>query len=108
MINNRRRALAGGVVLALSMIQTSFAPHFSIFGGTWFEWVNFVTLPVLLFAVFERRRHRFGWILAIWGGFLLDVYSSQRFFGFWIAVLAVLVFAIKFGIKKYVRIPWYW
>lgn len=107
MTNSWRRILIGAVFLALAVIQTSLAPHFSVFAAAWFEWINFITLSVLFFALFERRRHRFSWILAVWGGVLLSFYS-QRFFGFWIIALATLVFMVKFGIKKYVRIPWYW
>jgi hypothetical protein len=92
-------------ILAIS--QASFFAHLAIFSNQWFEWVNFVSLAVAIVSLFERRRNNFSWFLAIFGGFLLDIYSS-RFFGFWIIVLIILVAIIKFAIKKYVRIPSYW
>jgi hypothetical protein len=95
------------VLISLALFQAGFAAHLALFGGRWFEWVNFVSLPVVLIAIFERRRRNFSWFAAVFGGFFLDIYSS-RFFGFWIIALAVLVLIIKLGIKKYVRIPSYW
>jgi len=103
----KKLILIAAAVIALFLLQTSFAPHFPFFAGRWFEWANFITLPVVLFALFERRRHNLGWGLAVLGGFLLDIYSA-RFFGFWIIVLSFAVLAIKLGIKKYVRLPSFW
>jgi len=97
-------------ILALALaavLQASFAPHFTAFNGWWFEWVNFVTVPMAAITIFERRRRNFSWIAAIVAGFFLDLYS-QRFFGFWIIFLLVFAAIVKFGIKKYVRIPSYW
>lgn len=92
---------------ALAIAQASFAPHFKLFAAGWFEWINFVDVAVAVFAVFEHRRNKFGWLAAFCGGFFLDLYSG-RFFGFWIILLLALVALIKFAIKKYVRIPSYW
>lgn len=103
----KKLILIAAAAFALFLLQTSFAPHFPFFAGRWFEWANFITLPAVLFALFERRRHNLGWGLAVLGGFLLDIYSA-RFFGFWIIVLSFAVLAIKLGIKKYVRIPSLW
>jgi hypothetical protein len=99
-----------GVLLTfvcLGIFQTTIAPHFWFFDFPWFEWLNFITVPLAIFALFERRRNNLSWAAAILGGFILDVYS-QRFFGFWIILLTVLTALIKFAVKKYVRIPWYW
>ncbi len=102
---------ARGTVLALFLpaiiLQTSFLPHFYFLAGRWFEWINFITLSIIAIALFEKRRRRFAWAAGAWGGFLLDIYS-QRFFGFWMIALLAAVLAIKFLIKKYVRIPSFW
>lgn len=105
-MNKKGAAVAAGFVVAV-LLQTSLMPHFGAFGRGWFEWINFTTLGVAIIVLFERRRHNFSWLAAVWGGLWLDIYSAH-FFGFWTIVLIALVFAVKFGIKKYVRIPWYW
>lgn len=91
----------------MAVFQAGFVSHFTVFGGWWFEWVNFVTAPVAIIAVFEHRRRNLGWFAAISGGLFLDIYSA-RFFGFWVIFLLILTALVKFGIKKYVRIPSYW
>ena len=91
----------------LAILQVSFAPHFKIFSGSWFEWVNFVDMAVFGIALFERRRGNLGWLAAIWGGILLDLFSG-RFFGFWIAALLGAVALIKMVLKKYVRVSSFW
>jgi len=99
-----------GVIFCLGILaifQVSFAPHLKIFSGKWFEWINFVDVAVLAIAIFERRRGAIGWLAALWGGIFLDMYSD-RFFGFWMLALFVLVGAVKLVLKKYVRIPSFW
>lgn len=107
MNRNAARAAVLALFLLAAILQTSFLPHFSFLGGWWFEWMNLITLPILAIAVFEKRRRRFAWTAAAWGGFLLDIYS-QRFFGFWVIALLAMVLIIKLLIKKYVRIPSFW
>jgi hypothetical protein len=104
----RKRQIAVIAVLGvLAVAQASFAPHFELFLSGWFEWVNFVNIAVVVTALFERRRNKFGWLAAFCGGFFLDLYSG-RFFGFWMIFILALVALIKFVVKKYVRIPSYW
>lgn len=92
---------------ALGICQASFPLFSGLLKAEWFEWFNFVTLPLAGIALFERPRHKSSWAAAISGGFFLDVYS-QKFFGFWIIILTATVLFVKFILKKYVRIPSFW
>lgn len=107
MNKNVARAAVLVLLLLMAILQTSFLPHFAILGKGRFEWINLITLSVFVIALFEKRRRRFSWFAAVWGGFLLDIYS-QRFFGFWIITFLTIILMIKFLIKKYVRIPSFW
>lgn len=103
---NRKEFL---IVLAIGFIgifQVSFAPHLE-FPIKWLSWLNLVDMSVIAVALFERRRNRMSWVLALEGGIFMDIYSS-RFFGFWILILLAAVAFIKLVLKKYVRFPSYW
>jgi hypothetical protein len=104
---NKKEAAIIAIFGFLAILQTSFVPHFKMSGPGWFEWVNFIDTAVAVIALFERRRHNLSWLVALWGGIFLDLYSG-RFFGFWIFTLLALVVLVKFAVKKYVRIPSYW
>lgn len=105
---SKRELVVFFILGILAIVQVSFVPHFGFFAGKWFEWANFVDVAVLVIATFEHRRGRLAWVAALWGGIFLDIYSSGRFFGFWIGLLLVLVAGVKLVLKKYVRIPSFW
>ncbi len=97
------------IVLAIGLagiFQVSFAPHLE-FSVKWLSWLNLIDIAVVVAALFEKRRNRMSWALALEGGIFMDIYSS-RFFGFWILILLAAVAFIKLVLKKYVRFPSYW
>ncbi len=102
-----KKIIALLVLAAVAASQATLTARFWVADQPWFEWINFATLAVLTIAIFEKRRRGFSWLAAIAAGFFLDIYS-QRFFGFWIILLLAAVAAVKFAVKKYVRIPSYW
>jgi hypothetical protein len=102
-----RAVLIFVALLALVLAQSSFFNHFPLFLNKWFQILNLVVIFVAVFALFEKRSGRMSYLAAVWGGFLLDIYS-EMFFGFWIALFLISVFAIKRVIKRYVSIPSFW
>ena len=78
----------------LTLFQTSFFVHFSIFGVI----PNFVLIAVILWNFFEQPKSNLGIYSALIGGFFLDVFSGRPI-GFYILIF------IKFILKKHVRIP---
>lgn len=82
----------------LTLLQTSFLVHFSIFGLV----PNFVLLLVILWNFSEKTKNLTGLFAALIGGFYLDVFSN-RFFGFNILILLGIVIFIKLILKRYVR-----
>jgi rod shape-determining protein MreD len=95
------------IIFVLAVVQASFLNHFVFFDNEWLQIGNLVALFVLVYALFERRRGRLSWVAAVWGGVLLDLFSNMHF-GVWTLSLAVLVFAIKVILKRYVSIPSFW
>lgn len=88
----------------LALLQTSFFVFFDTKGYI----LNFVLVAVLLFNLFESRRKISGLILAIFGGFFLDVFSSGlfgiNFLGFWVLTLLILSVLIKYFLKKHLAL----
>ena len=95
------------LLFVLAMIQTSFLNHFAFFDNEWLQIGNLVALFVLVYALLEKRKGRLSWVVAVWGGILLDLFSNMRF-GVWTLSFIVLVFAIKVILKRYVSIPSFW
>jgi len=103
----KTRAIPIIFLIAAVFCQITVAPHIAGFLGVWLEWINFCALATVIIAFFERKSGRLGWAAAGVSGLFLDLYS-QKFFGFWIIVLAIIVALIKFVFKKYVRVPSFW
>ncbi len=105
---NKRDFLVIAILGILEIVQVSFAPHFDFFNMPRFRWLNLVDAAVLIIAMFEHRRGHLAWTAALWGGIFLEIYSSGKFFGFWILALLAVAAAVKLVLKKYVRIPSFW
>ena len=84
----------------LTLLQTSFFVHFTVWGLV----PNLVLLAVILWNLFEDSKSPLGVFSALIGGFYLDVFSN-RFFGFNVLVLLIIALVIKLVIKRHVRIP---
>lgn len=84
----------------LALLQTSFFVHFRVFGIM----PNFLLLAVLIVNIFESPRDLTGIYLALFAGFLWDIFSSE-FIGYHILVLVCVAVLIKFVLFQYVRIP---
>ncbi|OHA70787.1 MAG: rod shape-determining protein MreD [Candidatus Wildermuthbacteria bacterium RIFCSPHIGHO2_02_FULL_49_9] len=85
---------------AVSLLQVSFFPHFSLAG-----WVpNLVLIFLAATAFFSSATT--GVAAALTGGFLLDAYSSMSF-GFWIILSLALFLAVRHILRNYVWIPRY-
>ncbi len=87
----------------LTLIQSSFLVHFTIFGIV----PNLVLILVLLINLFTPLNDWFGVISALIGGFFLDVFSSASFgfFGFYTLIFLILSLFLNFILKKYVEVP---
>lgn len=84
----------------LALVQTSFLVHFSIFNIV----PNFIIIFIILWNLLESSKKTFGVFLAIIGGFFLDIFSSHSI-GFNVLIMFLISLAVKFVVKKYVRIP---
>jgi len=84
----------------LCLLQTSFLVSFSARGFV----LNLVLIAVILINMLENPREMTGIFLAVSGGLFLDIFS-ERFFGFWIAILLLSAIFLKFVLKEYVRLP---
>lgn len=84
----------------LSILQTSFFPHFGILSGIF----NPIFILVILANFIEKSDGVFGILLAIIGGFFLDVFSAG-FIGRNVLILLGLSLIIKFTLRRYVRAP---
>ena len=91
-------------VYFLTLLQTSFLVFFDFRGYV----LNLVLVSVLLLNLFENSRSDSGLILAIFGGFLLDIFSSGLFgfdfIGFWTIALFIFSLFIKYFLKKWTGI----
>ncbi len=88
------------ILYFLTLFQTSFLVHFSLFGMI----PNFVLVFVVLWNIFEKGDSVIGIYNAVIGGFFLDIFSD-RFIGFNILILVLLAFILKLISNRYVRIP---
>lgn len=88
------------ILYFLTLFQTSFLVHFSLFGII----PNVVLIFIVLWNIFERGDSTMGIYNAVIGGLFLDIFSS-RFIGFNILILLLLAFILKLISNKYVRIP---
>jgi len=90
----------------LVLFQTSFLVHFRLFGFT----PNLVLILVIVLSFFEKKN---GWRFlpqnsgawsALFGGFFLDVFSSD-FIGVQIAILLSVSIFTKLVLKKFLCLP---
>ena len=88
----------------LTLFQASFMVFFDFRGYI----LNLVLILILLFNFFESPRADKGLVLAIFGGFFLDIFSSGifdvNFLGFWTLMLFILSLAIKYFFKKHIAL----
>jgi hypothetical protein len=88
------------VLYVLVLLQTSFVLHVTPGGIT----PNLVIIMVLLFSIFEKPGSYSSFTAALFGGFLLDIFSPGFFIGFWALVLIGGSSMIKALLRHYVRI----
>jgi len=88
----------------LVLFQASFMVFFDIKGYV----LNLVLISVLFFNLLEGQRKISGLVLAIFGGFFLDIFSSglfgANFIGFWVLVFFILSSLIKYFLKKHLAL----
>jgi len=86
----------------LAIIQTSFLVHYGIKGGL----LNLVLISIILFNFFEKKESKLGFIVAVTGGFYLDIFSPYfpGLFTLLGIATACLIKLLKpfFEIKKFV------
>jgi len=82
----------------LILFQISFSAHFYI--------LNIIPSLILIFTIFfnlfEKKENVSGIFVAIFGGFLEDIFSNSVI-GFHILIFLVLSIFIKFVFKKYIQ-----
>ncbi len=84
------------------MAQTSFLAHFSLWGFV----PNLVAAAVISWNVLENPKSLNGVILALSGGFLIDMFSGG-IIGMWVALLCLTALAIKIIKTRYVRVSFF-
>ncbi|MDO8559223.1 MAG: hypothetical protein Q7R84_02720, partial [bacterium] len=89
--------ISAPILYFLTLLQSSFMPHFTVFGYT----PNVIFILIILSAFLSPS---FSLISAISGGIFLDIFSTH-FLGFNVLILAGTVFFIGSILKKYVQIP---
>lgn len=96
------RLLLGVFLLlyVLALLQMSFFVHLFPSGLI----PNFVMLGVLLISIFERAESEVSLGAALFGGFLVDIFSDG-IIGFWASVLLLAALLVKIVLKDYVRFP---
>lgn len=87
------------IIYFLVLFQTSFLSHFPVWGYT----PNLILIVVLLWNILESEKDYTGLFAALASGFFLDIFSSH-FIGLNVLILMSLALAIKFLIKKHVKI----
>jgi len=92
------------LIYFLTVVQNTFAVFFDFRGYI----LNLVFIAVLIFNIFESPRKITGLVLAIFAGFLLDIFSSgifgANFIGFWTFVLFILSIFIKYFFRTWIHI----
>lgn len=92
-----------GIILLLyffALLQMSFLVHFSPQGMV----PNLIAATVILIALFGRSALNLTVVSAVWGGFLLDIFSASPI-GFWISILLAISLFVRMITKHYVRFP---
>ena len=83
-----------------AILQMSFFVHFFPAGFI----LNLIVLAVIVLSIFEGRDSYASLGAALFGGFLMDVFSGG-IIGFWPLVLLAVSLAIKKILEAYVRFP---
>ena len=92
-----------GIILVLYiavLLQMSFFVH--IFSGGFI--VNIVAVSVFALAVFEKPESYASFAAALFGGFLMDIFSGG-IIGLWAGMLLGSSIIIKVVLEHYVRFP---
>lgn len=84
------------IIYFLTLLQTSFMVFFDINGYV----LNLVLAAVLVFNFLENQRSDRGLVLAVFGGFFLDIFSS----GNWTLILIAASLFIKYVFKKHIQL----
>ncbi|MEK7173442.1 MAG: hypothetical protein AAB740_05750 [Patescibacteria group bacterium] len=79
------------VLLALFFIELGLLPQLLPWGIT----IDLVFLLVFLHCFLREKKDYLSYWLAFLAGFLLDVYSGQLFFGFWLLFFILSAWLIK-------------
>ena len=82
------------------LLQVSFLAHFSPPGMI----PNLIVAAAVLISIFERSESKLSIVSAVWGGFLLDIFSPTPI-GFWIFILLGISLFLRVVLSHYVRIP---
>jgi rod shape-determining protein MreD len=84
----------------LALFQASFMPHFGIYGVI----PNIVLLAIFTVNFFEKQEGKVGFLVAIFGGFFMDIFSG-RFLGFYVLISLGICFFVKYILRSYIRLP---
>ncbi|OHA64587.1 MAG: rod shape-determining protein MreD [Candidatus Wildermuthbacteria bacterium RIFCSPLOWO2_02_FULL_47_9c] len=88
------------VFYVFALLQMSFFVHLFPNGLV----PNLIILSVVLLSIFERRGSYASFVAALFGGFLLDVFSGGVI-GLWALGLGFASLLIKLILEDYVRFP---
>jgi cell shape-determining protein MreD len=88
------------LLYAAALFQMSFLVH--VFPGGFI--INSIAVSVFALAVFERPDSYASFTAALFGGFLMDIFSGG-IIGVWAALLLGLSVVIKVVLEHYVRFP---
>ncbi|MBI2098519.1 MAG: rod shape-determining protein MreD [Candidatus Wildermuthbacteria bacterium] len=88
------------VFYVFAILQMSFFVHLFPNGLV----PNFIILSVVLLSIFEHRDSYASFLAALFGGFLLDVFSGG-IIGLWALGLGFASLFIKIVLEDYVRLP---
>lgn len=92
-----------GIFLLLygfALLQMSFFVHF--FPSGWIP--NLLIFAVVFLSIFEHRESYASFAAALFGGFLMDIFSGG-IIGFWPLVLLLFSVFTRFVLENYVRFP---
>ena len=87
----------------LTLLQVSFLSHFSFWGFV----PNYVLLFLIFINLFEDSDGKFGLMVALIGGFFMDVFSfhSDYFFGIYMLFFLLVYLVLRFLVRNYVKLP---
>lgn len=87
------------VLYAFALLQMSFFVHIFPIGLI----PNLIIFTVIFLSIFERRDSLASFCAALFGGFLMDIFS-EGIIGFWPFVLVLISLFIKRAVQDYVRV----